>query len=425
MTTARRSEVAIPAEERRSVGLQLHDLTCRYGDLVAVRQVNLDVASGELISVLGPSGCGKSTMLRAIAGLQPVGDGEIAIAGRPVQDIKPRDRGVAFVFQSYALYPHMTARQNIAAPLVMTELSALGRIPLIHRLLPKAVATRQSIAARVAEVAELLRMTELLDRRPAALSGGQQQRVALGRALIRAPDLFLLDEPLANLDAALRNATRTELRALQQRLGTTTLFVTHDQAEAMAISDRVAIMFDGELRQIGTPDALYRQPVDLDVARFLSQPHLNVLSADLVATLGQVRGGDRDLGTWGYDHVIAFRPEHARLLPADDTADASTGDASRPMIDVPVTLTSTEHGGVEAYVFAETGGGGTDEATQIVARIASRDLHRWQPGASARVRVTLDDAYVFPTGRPRARVRRTMIGDAEQDGGAADAGRAR
>ncbi len=199
--------------------LAVRDLTCRYGGTTALHGASFDVSPGEFVSVLGPSGCGKSTLLRAIAGLEPAAEGRIEVGGRDVAALRPRDRNVAFVFQSYALYPHMTCRQNLAAPLAMAELSAAGRMPVLRRALPRQRRIAAGIDARVAATAEQLEITPYLDRRPAALSGGQRQRVALGRALIREPDLFLLDEPLANLDAALRHRTRTELRALQRRTG--------------------------------------------------------------------------------------------------------------------------------------------------------------------------------------------------------------
>jgi len=268
-----------------SSGLSIFGATRRFSGKPALDDVSIVVAPGEFMSIIGPSGCGKSTLLRAIAGLERLDEGCILIGDRDVRALRPSARGVAFVFQSYALYPHMTCRQNLAAPLMMQELSALGRAPVLHRLLPGALRVRTSIAQRVERIAGQLQISEYLDRRPGQLSGGQRQRVALGRALIREPKLFLLDEPLANLDAALRNTTRAELHALQRRVGATTLFVTHDQAEAMAVSDRIAVMFAGKIRQVGTPDDLYRNPVDLDVARFLSQPWLNCIPNAVAAQL--------------------------------------------------------------------------------------------------------------------------------------------
>ncbi|MET0258113.1 MAG: ABC transporter ATP-binding protein [Methylobacterium sp.] len=365
--------------------LELRGITKVFGDTRALDDVDLDVEPGELVSILGASGSGKSTLLRVVAGLEPA-DGEVRIGGLSATTLAPKARGVAFVFQSYALYPHMSVAANIGAPLVMQDLPARDRIPLLGRFLPGARRRRAAIEARVSQTAAMLRIEPYLGRRPSALSGGQRQRVALARALIRQPRLFLLDEPLANLDASLRHHTRHELRSLQRQLGTTTLFVTHDQAEAMAISDRIAVMFDGRIRQIGTPDELYRRPVDLDVARFLSQPVLNTLPARRVgsqvveaegrafAIPGSARGGG----------VLAFRPEDGTLGP--DTA--SRGD------DLRVTIESVEHAGADAHVHVVT----TSSRTACVVRIASGEMTRWRPGAPARLTLDPGAAWFFADG---------------------------
>lgn len=365
--------------------LTIKTLTCRFGDQTALDAVSLHVGAGEFVSILGPSGCGKSTLLRSIAGLENVQDGSIEIGGRPVQGLAPKARGVAFVFQSYALYPHMTCAANIAAPLTMTRLSALGRAPLVWRLSPDARRTRADIDERVAEVAGMLGITAYLDRRPGALSGGQRQRVALGRALIRGPSLFLLDEPLANLDAALRNRTRTELRALQRRIGATTLFVTHDQSEAMAISDRVVVMFDGRIRQVGTPDEIYRNPVDLDVARFLSQPHLNVVPTGTVRTQIGEAVADRDIRIGGIalrdlTGVVAFRPQEASLRPA--------GKPGLPGLHC--TVRHVEHGGHDANLFLRLTCG-----TDCVVRIDSTAIPAWPEGRRGVLHFDLDAARAY------------------------------
>jgi multiple sugar transport system ATP-binding protein len=365
----------------------------RYGSTIALRDISFDVAPGEFIAILGPSGCGKSTLLRAIAGLEPVAAGSVRIGGVAMEGLAPKNRRVAFVFQSYALYPHMTCEANIAAPLVMSELSAFSRLPLLRYLSPRARRARASIAERVKAMADQLRITPFLERRPGALSGGQRQRVALGRALIRRPDLFLLDEPLANLDASLRNHTRSELRALQRRIGTTSLFVTHDQAEAMAIADRVVVMFEGRIRQIGTPDELYLSPADLDVARFLSQPHLNVIGADaLRAAIGdrtrvsRVRIGGRLLDE--IDGIVAFRPEHASIRPLLTPGPPGL----RVMVD------HAEHGGVDATLFVRL----ADTGTLFALRIASGEIGAWPPGAQGVLHFALSSAHVFDHPDPAA-----------------------
>jgi multiple sugar transport system ATP-binding protein len=244
------------------------------GGTVAVDDVNLRVEDGEFMVLVGPSGCGKSTLLRMIAGLEEVTDGHIRVGGRDVTDLAPRRRDVAMVFQSYALYPHMSVRQNIGYGLKV-------------RKTPKAETKR-----RVEEVAALLGLDELLDRRPAQLSGGQRQRVAMGRAIVREPQAFLMDEPLSNLDAKLRVGVRASLAQLHARLGVTTVYVTHDQTEAMTLGQRVAVMRDGRILQVDEPQTLYRQPVDLFVAAFIGTPAMNLVEARVDgddAVFGQFR----------------------------------------------------------------------------------------------------------------------------------------
>jgi multiple sugar transport system ATP-binding protein len=245
--------------------IQLADVSKVYPDgLEAVRHVDLTVHDGEFHVLLGPSGCGKSTVLRMIAGLEAATDGEILLDGQRANDVGPRQRDVAMAFQQHALYPHMTVAENLGFPLKVSGVRAL------------------QIAERVDEIARLLRLTDVLDRKPGRISGGQQQRVSLGRSIIRSPRLFLMDEPLSNLDAKLRIEARAEVIGIQRRLRTTTVFVTHDQSEAMALADRISIMRDGEVVQTGTPTELYDAPTDLFVARFLGSPQMNVVVATVV-----------------------------------------------------------------------------------------------------------------------------------------------
>jgi multiple sugar transport system ATP-binding protein len=231
------------------------------GDVAAVRNLNLQIRKGEFLVLVGPSGCGKTTTLRMLAGLERPSYGTISISGRPVNRVPPKDRNIALVFQSYALYPHMTVRENLA-------------FGMRARHEPRA-----RIRTRVEEVAATLDIVELLERRPVALSGGQRQRVALGRALIREPEVFLMDEPLSNLDAALRVQMRAELARLHERLGITTVYVTHDQVEAMTMGDRIALMRDGVLQQVDAPETLYAQPANLFVAGFVGSPKMNLVPA--------------------------------------------------------------------------------------------------------------------------------------------------
>ena len=237
----------------------LENVTKRFGTTVAVDNVSLAIADRELLVLLGPSGCGKSTTLRMIAGLEEISEGTISIAGQQVNELAPRDRDIAMVFQNYALYPHMTVQQNIAFPLRMRRVAG------------------SEIQQRVREAAEILGIAELLDRTPSQLSGGQQQRVALGRAMVRDPAVFLLDEPLSNLDMQLRSTMRQEILDLHKRLQVTMIHVTHDQVEAMTLGDRIAIMHEGRLQQLGTPGEVYDQPANRFVAGFLGNPPMNFL----------------------------------------------------------------------------------------------------------------------------------------------------
>ena len=275
-----------------------------YGKTEVVHGVSLDIAHGELIVILGPSGCGKSTLLRMVAGLETITGGEIAIAGTVVNRMEPRQRGCAMVFQNYALYPHMTVAENIGYSL------KIAGMPRAER------------RERVATVADSLGLGEFLDRKPGQLSGGQRQRVAMGRAMIREPKVFLYDEPLSNLDARLRVAMRVEIRKLHQRLGTTTLFVTHDQVEAMTLADRIVVMNKGVVEQVGTPREVYNLPESIYVAGFIGAPGLNLLPgvvdpAKGVVTLrdGQTLAYDRT--RWpeaGHGPVVAgFRAEAVQL----------------------------------------------------------------------------------------------------------------
>src|ERR671934_1218897 len=277
--------------------IEYDDVSKRFPtqDRPAVDHLTLDVADGELLVLLGPSGCGKTTALRMLAGLEYPDSGDIRIDGKSVVRLEPKDRDVALVFQSYALYPHMTARDNIRYPLRIKRMSESER------------------DERVAQVAEMLSLGGLLDRRPARLSGGEQQRVALARAIVREPQVFLMDEPLSNLDAKLRTHTRTELKALQQQLGVTTIFVTHDQAEAMTMADRIAVLDAGQLQQLGTPDNVYQHPANLFVAQFIGSPPMNILDAEAREDALIVAGGWRIPAPPSLRHTgggkVGLRPE--------------------------------------------------------------------------------------------------------------------
>jgi ABC-type sugar transport system ATPase subunit len=275
--------------------ISFQQVSKRFDDTVAVDDLSIAAPDGEFLVLVGPSGCGKTTALRMLAGLEEVSEGRILIGDRVVNNIAPGARNVAMVFQSYALYPHMTVYQNLA-------------FSLHNFKVPKA-----EIARRVADAARILELDTLLQRKPKQLSGGQRQRVALGRAIVREPDAFLMDEPLSNLDAALRVQTRAEILKLQRRLGTTTVYVTHDQVEAMTMGDRIAVMSKGVLQQIGSPEELYTKPANTFVATFIGSPAMNLLPPEL-------------LGIRAEGQLAGFRPEHVDLgngRPATATYEAT------------------------------------------------------------------------------------------------------
>ena len=257
--------------------LSINGISKQYAATPVLGGVTLDVADGEFISLVGPSGCGKSTLLRIIAGLEQPDAGHITIGGTNVTGMRAADRNLSMVFQSYALYPHLTVAENIAVPLRMRQMTGLQRLPVVGGLVPGAAAQRHEIAQAVSKAAEMLEIGALLDRKPGQLSGGQRQRVALGRALVREPEAFLLDEPLSNLDAKLRVQTRAEIAELHRRLQATFIYVTHDQVEAMTMSDRIAVMMGGEILQCDAPDVIYEDPSDIRVAEFIGSPKINIL----------------------------------------------------------------------------------------------------------------------------------------------------
>ena len=337
----------------------------------AVTELNLDIGDGELLVVVGPSGCGKTTALRMLAGLEEISDGTISIGERVVNDLTPRDRDVAMVFQSYALYPHMTVEKNLAFGLKL-------------RKLPK-----KEVSERVQRAARVLQIEEFLKRKPRQLSGGQRQRVAMGRAIVREPQAFLMDEPLSNLDAKLRVQMRAEIHQLQRRLGVTTLYVTHDQVEAMTMGDRVAVMNAGHLQQVDTPQVLYDQPVNEFVAGFIGSPSINLVEAQLERSNGhlQARMGEHVLtvddrvassrsGLQNYvgrGVILGIRPE--------DFEDASIESDAPPERRLKAKVDLTEPLGSEVLVHFSS------EATGVVPSAAAADV-----GEDADVRLGGDDA---------------------------------
>jgi multiple sugar transport system ATP-binding protein len=335
-------------------------------DRPAVNDLSLDIEDGEFLVLVGPSGCGKSTSLRMLAGLEEVTNGRIFIGDRDVTHLPPKERDIAMVFQNYALYPHMTVADNMAFSLKM------AKVPKEERM------------QRVKEAAKLLDLEEYLERKPKALSGGQRQRVAMGRAIVRQPQVFCMDEPLSNLDAKLRVSTRTQIAALQQRLGVTTVYVTHDQVEAMTMGDRVAVLKDGNLMQVDTPLNLYDKPANLFVAGFIGSPAMNLLQATNVdghAKLGDIEVPiDREAATKGHgDITVGVRPENWRIV----------GDGE----GIPVKVTVVEELGADAFVYGTSGAEGTPD--NVIIRIDARRNHH--KGETLHVTTDPQHVHVFDT----------------------------
>ncbi|MGR3435977.1 MAG: ABC transporter ATP-binding protein, partial [Shimia sp.] len=311
----------------RMTDLILRDLVKRYGDTEVLHAINLHVKAGEFVVLVGPSGCGKSTTLRMIAGLEDVTDGTVEIGGQVVNNLEPKERNIAMVFQNYAIYPHLSVRRNIGFGLKTAKMA------------------RADKEARIDEVAGILGMTDLLDRKPSQLSGGQRQRVAIGRAMVRDPAVFLFDEPLSNLDAQLRTQMRLEIKKLHNRVGRMMIFVTHDQVEAMTLADRIVIMKDGHIQQIGTPAEVYHAPANTFVAQFIGAPAMNLLEAE--TTQGGIKlwnGAEVPLGGRA---MGAGRKVHVGVRPEDLT---TQGAALQGRITVAEPL------GAETLVYVDVNG---------------------------------------------------------------------
>ncbi len=339
-------------------------------DKAAVDQLDLQIEDGEFMVLVGPSGCGKSTSLRMLAGLEEINDGAVRIGDRDVTHLPPKDRDIAMVFQNYALYPHMSVAENMGFALKMQGIAKDQRLK------------------KVREAAQLLGLEEFLDRKPKALSGGQRQRVAMGRAIVREPKVFLMDEPLSNLDAKLRVSTRTQIAALQRRLGITTVYVTHDQTEAMTMGDRVAVLKDGLLQQNDTPLNLYDRPNNLFVAGFIGSPAMNLLE-------GKVTNSGVDVGAYTVpleasvktklgnetSATVGIRPEAFRIVGAEENG-------------LSVEVAVVEELGADAYLYGLLNGG-TDEQKEIIARIDARRPP--EKGAKVKLAADAERIHVFNT----------------------------
>jgi len=341
--------------------VHIRDVHKHFGGTHVIRGVSIDIPDGEFAVLVGPSGCGKSTLLRMIAGLEEIGGGTIEIGGKVVNDLPPKERDIAMVFQNYALYPHMKVRDNMAFSMLLAK------------------RPREEVNERVMKAAGILGLTELLDRYPRQLSGGQRQRVAMGRAIVRDPQVFLFDEPLSNLDAKLRVAMRTELKELHQRLKTTSVYVTHDQIEAMTMADLIVVMRDGIVEQRGGPLDLYDHPANLFVAGFIGSPAMNFIP-------GKVRGGVIEMGesvtvpmprgvrgTDGQQVIFGARPEHLSL--------ASNGAG------LPASVVVVEPTGADTQVFAKFGGA---ELTAVF-----RERHDFRPGEAIRLVPDHERTHLF------------------------------
>ncbi len=341
-------------------GVKIENVEKSFGSVKVIRNVDIEARDGEFVVLVGPSGCGKSTLLRMIAGLEDITSGRIRIGDRVVNNLNPKDRDIAMVFQNYALYPHMTVRENMEFSLVLRRFQKAER------------------EARVERAAAILGIKELLGRRPGQLSGGQRQRVAMGRAIVRDPQVFLFDEPLSNLDAKLRVQMRGEIRDLHRRLGTTCIYVTHDQIEAMTMADRIVVMRDGVVEQVGAPLELYDRPANLFVASFLGSPAMNFMPGRLVGEGGFVSAdgavtlAPQQITARGVEVLCGFRPEAVHLDPNSSLR---------------MRVTLTEPTGAETHVFGRIGG------IDVIAVVHERVV--FQEGSEIGVSIPADQLHIF------------------------------
>ena len=362
--------------------VELTGISKAFGDTPVLQGVDLSISAGEFVTLVGPSGCGKSTLLRILAGLEQTDAGQVAIDGRDVTGVRPADRNLAMVFQSYALYPHLTVAENMMTPLRLRDLNAWERLPIFGPLLART--KYRGLMDQVRDAADTLKIDHLLDRKPGQLSGGQRQRAALGRALVRNPVAFLMDEPLSNLDAALRVHMRAELAELHRRLGTTFVYVTHDQAEALTMSDRMAVMLGGNILQFGPPEDIYADPETVDVAKFVGSPPINML--DATVTEG---GGVEVLGLRLSETALASGAKVQVGLRPETIALASDGPAGE--------VVHRENLGSDIFFHVMLGATGS----RIVLRAA--------PGAAARIGDTVhialapEKALIFDASGARVR----------------------
>ncbi len=364
-------------------GITLKNITKSFDDLEILKGIDLSISDGEFITLVGPSGCGKSTLLRIIAGLESQTGGDIVLGDKNMNGIRSSHRDLAMVFQSYALYPHLSVRQNMETPLKLRDLNFLERLPFAGVVMPGRRRKLKRQAEIVGEVSQTLKIEHLLDRKPGQLSGGQRQRVALGRAMVRKPAAFLMDEPLSNLDAALRVHMRAELAELHRSLSTTFIYVTHDQAEALTMSDRMAVMMDGEILQLGAPDEIYKNPKDRRVAEFVGSPKINMLPGK-VDTNGRIQVHNAPLEARtsfaNRSIFVGVRPEH--FHPTGTTNSNA---------NFPFRVTHKENLGSDFFLHGHING--SDQ--RIVSRATPEDAASISIGADIFLKIAAGKAMLF------------------------------
>ena len=362
--------------------ISLKNISKSFGSTQVLNNLNVDINDGEFLTLVGPSGCGKSTLLRIIAGLEQQTSGDVLIDNKNVNRVRASERDLAMVFQSYALYPHLTVRRNLETPLRLRDYNAFERLPLIGNFSPSKKEKTESINQLVNKTSETLKISELLDRKPGQLSGGQRQRVALGRAMVREPVAFLMDEPLSNLDAALRVHMRSELSELHNSLKTTFVYVTHDQAEALTMSSRMAVMIDGNLLQLDTPQEVYDNPSSLSVAQFVGSPKINIFkgTSDSSGTVGFLNVNlKRKSSESNTDLHIGIRPEHLEITNESNENTFSGTVAYRENLGSDIFF----HVNIE------------DGSNKIIVRGLPQFTHQISNGSSVNIKRVSDKALLF------------------------------
>ena len=362
--------------------ISLKNISKSFGSTQVLNNLNVDINDGEFLTLVGPSGCGKSTLLRIIAGLEQQTSGDVLIDNKNVNRVRASERDLAMVFQSYALYPHLTVRRNLETPLRLRDYNAFERLPLIGNFSPSKKEKTESINQLVNKTSETLKISELLDRKPGQLSGGQRQRVALGRAMVREPIAFLMDEPLSNLDAALRVHMRSELSELHNSLKTTFVYVTHDQAEALTMSSRMAVMIDGNLLQLDTPQEVYDNPSSLSVAQFVGSPKINIFrgTSDSSGTVSFLNVNlKRKSSESNTDLHIGIRPEHLEITNESNENTFSGTVAYRENLGSDIFF----HVNIE------------DGSNKIIVRGLPQFTHQISNGSSVNIKRVSDKALLF------------------------------